>query len=79
MSEEQTLFTSDSCIAHCLVPMGLLNRQKNQGMEEEQEMVRLDPSGVMVPGGGRVETMYMDRVITAWKLSKNTTHVFILK
>ena len=66
MSEEQTLFTSDSCIAHCLSPMGLWNRQKNQGMEEEQEMVRLDPSGVMVPGGGRVDTTDMDDIGMAW-------------
>ena len=59
VSEEQTLFTSDSWMAHCLSPFGLSNRQKNQGPEDEQEMVRLDPSGMIVPGGGCVDTMDM--------------------
>ena len=51
-AKEQMLLTSDSWMAHCLSPMGLLNRQKNQGVEEEQVMVRLDPSVMMVPGRG---------------------------
>ena len=57
VEEEQTLLTSDSWMAHCLSPFGLLNRQNNQGKEEEQEMVRLDPSGMILPFGGCVETI----------------------
>eukprot|EP00091_Calanus_sinicus_P004928 TRINITY_DN15294_c0_g1_i1.p1 TRINITY_DN15294_c0_g1~~TRINITY_DN15294_c0_g1_i1.p1 ORF type:complete len:105 (+),score=30.31 TRINITY_DN15294_c0_g1_i1:26-316(+) len=59
VSEEQTLLTSDSWMPHSLSSMGLWNRQKNQGSDDEQEMVRLDPSGMISPGGGCVDTMDM--------------------
>ena len=56
-SEEQTLFTSDSCMAHCLSPMGLWNKQKNHGMDEVQEIVTLDPSVIILSGLGWVDIM----------------------
>ena len=55
--EGHTLVTSPSCIPHCLSLLGLLNRQKNQGTEVEQERVRGEPSDVRVPGSGSVDTM----------------------
>ena len=64
VEEEQTLLTSDSWIPHSLSPMGLWNRQKNQGKEEEHEMVRLDPSGMIVPGGGCVDITDSDSIGT---------------
>jgi len=35
--------------------MGLWNKQKNQGMEDVQEMVRLDPSVMILSALGFVE------------------------
>jgi len=64
---EQTVVTSDSWMAHCLSPLGLLNKQKNQGSEEEQDIVILDPSGMIVPGEGSLEVMNMEDIGTAWR------------
>ena len=44
-------------MAHCLPPMGLCQRQKNQGEEEEQERVRGEPSLVIVPNLGNLDTI----------------------
>ena len=49
--------TWSSCMAHCLPPMGLCQRQKNQGEEEEQERVRGEPSLVIVPNLGNLDTI----------------------
>ena len=49
--------TWSSCMAHCLPPMGLCQRQKNQGEEEEQERVRGEPSLVIVPDLGNLDTI----------------------
>ena len=44
-------------MAHCLPPTGLCQRQKNQGEEEEQERVRGEPSLVIVPNLGNLDTI----------------------
>ena len=46
-----------SCIAHCLPPRGLCQRQKNQGEEVEQDNVRGEPSLVIVPFKGNVDSI----------------------
>ena len=67
---EQTVVTSDSWMAHCLSPLGLLNKQKNQGSEEEQEIVILDPSGMIVPGVGILEVINMEDNSIDWRYTK---------
>ena len=58
-------------MAHCLSPMGLWNKQKNQGMEDVQEIVRLDPSVMILSDLGFVEIIDMaDDLITCMKRSK---------
>ena len=44
-------------MAHCLPPTGLCQRQKNQGAEEAQESVRGEPSLVIVPFIGNLDTI----------------------
>ena len=46
-------------MAHCLSPTGLCHRQKNQGLDEEQDRVSGEPSGVIVPAGGEELTSSM--------------------
>ena len=46
-------------MAHCLSPTGLCHRQKNQGLEEEQDKVSGEPSVVIVPAGGEELTSSM--------------------
>ena len=44
-------------MAHCLPPTGLCQRQKNQGADEAQESVRGEPSLVIVPFKGNVDSI----------------------
>ena len=44
-------------MAHCLPPTGLCQRQKNQGANEAQESVRGEPSLVIVPFKGNVDSI----------------------
>ena len=44
-------------MAHCLPPTGLCQRQKNQGADEAQESVRGEPSLVIVPFIGNLDTI----------------------
>ena len=49
--------TWSSWMAHCLPPTGLCQRQKNHGDDEEQESVRGEPSLVIVPNLGNLDTI----------------------
>ena len=44
-------------MAHSLAPTGLCQRQKNHGDDEEQESVRGEPSLVIVPNLGNLDTI----------------------
>ena len=60
-------------MAHCLSPMGLCQRQKNEGEEEKQERVRGEPSLVIVPNLGNLDTISIPHHIKTSSLSFTLT------
>ena len=57
-------------MAHCLPPTGLCQRQKNQGADEAQESVRGEPSLVIVPFIGNLDTISIPRTSSTPPLSR---------
>ena len=56
-------------MAHCLPPTGLCQRQKNQGADEAQDSVRGEPSLVIVPFIGNLDTISIPRTSSTPPLS----------
>ena len=57
-------------MAHCLPPTGLCQRQKNQGADEAQESVRGEPSLVIVPFIGNLDTISIPTTSSTPPLSR---------